>query len=46
MTFLFAIAIAGALCIAHAASRKRWDLVRGGAPFVVVFGLLGLLASL
>jgi hypothetical protein len=43
--FLFAIAIAGALCLGHAAITKRWDLFRGGVPFVAVFAVLGLILS-
>jgi hypothetical protein len=42
---LYGIAIAAALCMAHAATSKRWDIVRGGAPVVAIFVVLALVVS-
>jgi hypothetical protein len=44
-TLLCAIAASAAACMAHAAITGRWDMVRGGAPFAVLFGLAGLIVT-
>jgi hypothetical protein len=38
----FGLAIAAALCMAHAATGKRWDIVRGGAPVVAILLVIAL----
>ena len=39
----FGCAIAAALCMAHAATGKRWAIVRGGVPVVLFLLVVALL---
>jgi hypothetical protein len=39
----FGLAIAAALCMAHAATRKRWEVVKGGAPIAAALLVVALI---
>lgn len=44
-TLFLAIALSIAVCMAHAAITRRWNLVQGGVPLLAGAALLWLLAA-
>jgi hypothetical protein len=39
----FGLAIAAVLCMGHAATRKRWEVVRGGVPIAAALLVVALI---